>query len=151
MINRTAADELQAYLANGGDVEILTQYTATGGEAANQWAQEQRQAQADGLKIEYTRVIDEFCQERQTIAEYEKYFHPSRKWRADAYLPEYNVLIEIDGGTWTNGRHNRAQGFEADCEKLNAAALLGYHVLRFTSNMVTDGRMAETLRGLCPF
>jgi hypothetical protein len=34
--NKSAAEELQQYLRNGGDVEILTEYTAVGGEAAEQ-------------------------------------------------------------------------------------------------------------------
>jgi very-short-patch-repair endonuclease len=56
------------------------------------------------------------------------------------------ILIEIDGGSWVAGRHTRGKGFEADMEKLNAAALLGYRVLRFTPAMVEDGRALEVIR-----
>lgn len=49
------------------------------------------------------------------------------------------LLIEIDGGTWSGGRHVSGSGFEADCIKLNAATLAGYRVLRFTPSMVDSG------------
>jgi hypothetical protein len=41
------------------------------------------------------------------------------------------ILIEIDGGIWAGGRHTRGAGFVGDMEKLNAAAILGYRVLRY--------------------
>ena len=59
-------------------------------------------------------------------------FHSARKWRADYAWPLQRVLVEIDGGAWSGGRHTRGAGFIADMEKLNAAALLGYAVLRYT-------------------
>ena len=44
-------------------------------------------------------------------------FHPVRKWRADcAHLPS-RTLIEIEGGIYVNGRHNRGAGFAAALEK----------------------------------
>ncbi len=58
-------------------------------------------------------------------------FHPTRKWRADFAIPSIRLLIEIDGGIWSGGRHTRGGGFIGDMEKLNAAACLGYRVLRF--------------------
>lgn len=58
-------------------------------------------------------------------------FHPSRKWRADFAIPSAKLLVEVDGGVWSGGRHTRGAGFVGDCEKLNAAACLGYRVLRF--------------------
>jgi hypothetical protein len=48
--------------------------------------------------------------------EREFHFHPTRRWRADfAHLPS-RTLIEIEGGIYVNGRHNRAGGFAADLE-----------------------------------
>ena len=43
-------------------------------------------------------------------------FHPQRRWRADfAHVPS-RTLIEIEGGIYVQGRHNRAAGFAADIE-----------------------------------
>ncbi len=72
-------------------------------------------------------------------------FHPFRRWRFDFAWPEDKLAVEIEGGTWVNGRHNRPKGFEADCEKYNAATLLGWRVLRFTGDMVRDKRGITTL------
>jgi len=78
-------------------------------------------------------------------------FHPRRKWRADFYHPATKTIIEIDGGLWMRGRHNRAQGYSADCEKLNAATMLGYRVIRLTSKQLQPAyldRIIEWMRRL---
>jgi very-short-patch-repair endonuclease len=72
-------------------------------------------------------------------------FAPGRKWRFDFAWPERKLAVEVEGGTWSGGRHTRGDGFERDCEKYNAAALLGWTVLRFTTAMVDDGRALETI------
>jgi very-short-patch-repair endonuclease len=72
-------------------------------------------------------------------------FDPVRKWRADFAIPEKMLLIEVEGGTWKVGRHNRAQGFAADCVKVNTAVLRGYRVLRFTSDQVFSGYAIDTI------
>lgn len=59
-------------------------------------------------------------------------FHPRRMWRFDYAILDLKVAIEIDGGVWTYGRHNRASGYIGDMEKFNAAASLGWVVLKFT-------------------
>ena len=70
----------------------------------------------------------------------EHHFAPPRRWRFDFAWPDYNLAVEVEGGTWSRGRHTRGAGFEKDCEKYNEAALLGWTVLRFTTSMVEDGR-----------
>lgn len=60
-------------------------------------------------------------------------FHYTRKWRFDYAIPELKVAVEIDGGVWDYGRHNRPQGYMDDMEKLNNAISLGWYVLRFTT------------------
>lgn len=67
-------------------------------------------------------------------------FNPPRRWRFDYAWPERRLALEIEGGIWTTGRHVRGKGYENDCEKYNEAALLGWRVLRVTTNMVRDGR-----------
>jgi very-short-patch-repair endonuclease len=64
-------------------------------------------------------------------------FHPKRKWRFDFAFPEPMIAIEIEGGV--NGRHQRIGGFVGDCHKYNSAALLGWRVLRYTTDMVMQG------------
>lgn len=59
-------------------------------------------------------------------------FYPTRAWRFDYAIPQLRIAIEIDGGIWINGRHNRASGYIGDMEKFNAAATLGWVVLKFT-------------------
>jgi hypothetical protein len=38
------------------------------------------------------------------------------RWRADSAHFPTRCLIEIEGGIWINGRHNRAAGFNTDLE-----------------------------------
>jgi very-short-patch-repair endonuclease len=68
--------------------------------------------------------------------EQEYQFHPQRKWRFDFAWPVQLVAVEIDGGQWRprGGRHNR----DSDREKLNAAAVLGWRVLRYSGSMLDD-------------
>jgi len=72
-------------------------------------------------------------------------FHPVRRWRADFAWPDQKILVEVDGGVYVQGRHTRGRGFEEDMRKLNAAAVLGYRVLRFSTGMVKNGEALATL------
>ena len=73
-------------------------------------------------------------------------FCPTRRWRADFAYPDAKVLIEVDGGTWTGGRHVRGKGFEADCEKTSTAAALGFRVIRVTRGMIESGQAVDLIR-----
>lgn len=78
------------------------------------------------------------------VAEYK--FHPERKFRFDyAWLP-YMVCLEIEGATWTNGRHVRGRGYAADCEKYNLAGILGWLVIRATTEQVQSGEAFQWVR-----
>ena len=82
--------------------------------------------------------------------EYEKefQFNPNRKFRADFKIKDYLILVEIEGGTRTQGRHTRHDGFERDCIKYNSACKLGYMVLRGTTEMVKSGKLLNDLTEL---
>ena len=79
-------------------------------------------------------------------------FHSTRKWRFDFAWPDSKIALEAEGGTWGSkkSRHTTGKGFEGDCEKYNEAQLLGWRVYRFTTNMITDGRLYLTLERIFP-
>lgn len=72
-------------------------------------------------------------------------FHETRKWRFDFAWPSLRVALEVEGGTWSGGRHTRGDGFERDAEKYAEAAIQGWLVVRVTGAQVEDGRALETL------
>lgn len=93
-------------------------------------------------------------------------WHPHRKWSCDFYwnvearfsisetrlrVKTCMLLVEVEGGTRKRGKdgqrgggHNRPDGFQDDCEKYNAAAELGWIVLRYTSDDITK-RLPEVV------
>ncbi|AOA58259.1 DUF559 domain-containing protein [Acinetobacter larvae] len=66
-------------------------------------------------------------------------FCETRKWRADFHIVGHKLLVEVEGGIWSGGRHTRGKGYQADIEKYNAATILGYTVLRFSTADVKSG------------
>jgi len=75
-------------------------------------------------------------------------FDTNRRWRFDFAWPQYKLAVELEGGHRIRGRHNRGDGFQADCEKYNAAQLAGWIVLRYTSEHLRDDpwTMVEQIR-----
>ena len=72
---------------------------------------------------------------------------PKRHWRFDYLLCDgeenvtsLNVAVEIEGGLFSAGRHTRGKGYQADLDKYNAATMMGYRVLRFSTADVLRGR-----------
>jgi very-short-patch-repair endonuclease len=73
-------------------------------------------------------------------------FQPVREWRADFAWPEHMVMLEVDGGTFSQGRHTRGKGFEEDCIKRNTATLAGWKVFNVTSALIRSGAAIEWIK-----
>lgn len=82
-------------------------------------------------------------------------FHPVRRWKVDAYWPEVDLVVEIEGGTgWKRpgnfSHHISPDGYRNDCEKYNALMERGIEMgrpitlLRFTGAMVADKTARDT-------
>lgn len=80
--------------------------------------------------------------------EQEYQFNENRKWRADFHITGTKILIEVEGGIWSNGRHTRGKGYITDMEKYNSAAVLGYSVFRYSTDQVKSGKAIEEIRRL---
>lgn len=70
-------------------------------------------------------------------------FDAIRRWRFDFAQVEFLIAIEIEGGTWQGGRHNRGVGFRNDCIKYNTALMQGWRVIRVTPDQVKDGQAVK--------
>lgn len=60
-------------------------------------------------------------------------FHPTRRFRFDAAIPDKMIAIEYEGISGAKSRHTTLTGYTKDCEKYNLAALMGWRVLRYTA------------------
>ena len=90
-------------------------------------------------------LFAQHCQAFKLEPVREYVFAPPRKWRADFFFAP-NLIVEIEGGAWTSGRHVRGGGFGEDIAKYNAATLAGFRVLRFTTEMVVSGMAIDQTR-----
>ena len=64
---------------------------------------------------------------------------PGRKFRTDLAHLQARIAVEVDGGTWVAGRHNRGAGVSSDCEKACLIAIAGYRGMRVTTEQVKNG------------
>lgn len=96
-------------------------------------------ANREQYEVSMLRQIERFIRPR-LLWQREFRFHPQRMWRFDLCQPDLKLAVEVEGGSWVAGRHNRGRGFEQDAEKYAEATIAGYSVLRVTTAMVQDGR-----------
>ena len=75
-------------------------------------------------------------------------FAPPRRFRFDFTLTggHAHIACEVEGGTYSGGRHTRGSGYSSDIEKYNLATLMGYDVYRFTTGMVTSGEALRVIQ-----
>lgn len=58
------------------------------------------------------------------------------RYRADFAWPSAQVALEIQGGTWTLGKHSSGVGIERDCAKSFTAQAAGWACFAITGTML---------------
>ena len=86
------------------------------------------------------------CQVEKLSPEREYVFAQPRRWRFDFAFPDAKVSVEIEGGTWTGGRHSRGGGMAGDMLKYNTAVIMGWKILRYTPQMVMQGMAIDEVK-----
>ena len=90
-------------------------------------------AAEDMLAFQLRAVGIEFVRQYQ--------YAPPRKLKADfAFLRPRGLLCEIQGGVYNRKAHGSITGILADIDRLNAATLADWRLIRATPDMVRDGR-----------
>ena len=117
----------------------VTEYKRLYGSSRKNVAKSNRKRRS--TKIESVGESELIIQLKALKIEFEREFkfHPKRKWRADFHLVEKMILVEVEGGIWSGGRHTRGKGYLGDMEKYNAATVMGYRVIRFSTEQVKSG------------
>ena len=100
------------------------------------------------MKIDYNFIIPLFRSFKIPEPVREYMFHPSRKWRFDFAWPSKKIAMEIEGGAWISGRHNRGSGFTNDMIKYNAACELGWRVLRYPPGKIDFEQVERAINAL---
>jgi very-short-patch-repair endonuclease len=62
----------------------------------------------------------------------------AKPYKLDFAHLETKVAIEIQGGTWNNGRHSRGSGMKGDYTKLNSLQYDGWTVFQLSTDMITE-------------
>ena len=60
-------------------------------------------------------------------------FCDGRNWKSDFFIPTLNLIIEIEGATFTKGGHTSIYGMVGNIEKYNMISLLGYRLIRLAT------------------
>lgn len=96
------------------------------------------------MKSSYICSVITAYTHQECFAEYK--FHDTRKWRFDFAIPDKKIAIEVEGGIWVQGRHNRASGFIKDMEKYNTAASMGWLLIRATPDNILSIKILTMIR-----
>jgi len=95
---------------------------------------------AERLEYQLTesRDIPRFAKEHR--------FHPTRRWRFDFAWPALLVAVEVHGGVFVQGHHNRGKGFCDDREKAAEAQLLGWIILEVAEPHIRSHQALDWIR-----
>jgi very-short-patch-repair endonuclease len=95
------------------------------------------------LTLAWQMRESEICKEFTWTREWKPFL--DRKNKIDFAYLRLKIAIEVEGGTWSGGRHTRGAGFENDCRKYNRLTLEGWRVFRFTADMVNSGEAIQVI------
>lgn len=122
------------------------------------------------MKTSYNpAIVTAFFKEQgiRGVAYFEYKFSHDRKWRFDVAFPWNYVdtpivtvkegesiselahrplAIEVQGGIWSAGRHNRGAAMLKEWEKLNTAACLGWRILYCQPSELCTVAFANTIK-----
>lgn len=89
------------------------------------------------------RALETHLRQLGVAFEREFQFAPGRRFRADFMVCGISpLLVEVDGGAFSESRHRTGVGFTRDCEKASLAAVHGFRVIRCTTEQVESGECA---------
>lgn len=71
-----------------------------------------------------------------------------KDWRFDFAWPDLMLAVEVEGGAWIGGRHNRGTGFLEDLKKYGAAQRLGWTIYRTAGELIKSGEALRTIEQL---
>jgi very-short-patch-repair endonuclease len=114
--------------------------------AATKLAREKAKVKREALELAMLQHIRAVKLDAGCVQQHR--FHAERQWRFDFAWPVRRVALEVDGGTWTGGRHTRGDGYAEDCVKVNTAVIAGWRVLRATSDQVKSGEAVGWLEAI---
>lgn len=66
--------------------------------------------------------------------------------KVDFLFRSAGIVLEVQGGTWSGGRHTRGKGYEGDCLKQALLQLEGFTVYYCTGSQVESGQALSWVR-----
>lgn len=69
-----------------------------------------------------------------------------RRFTADFAIPAENLLVEVQGASWSGGRHVSGGGYEADRRKAALASILGWSYLEVVTSQVKSGEALALIK-----
>ena len=75
----------------------------------------------------------------------EYFFAKPRQFRFDFAHLETKIAIELQGGTYSSGRHTNGAALAKEYEKLNIATQKGWRIFFLDTNMVNDLELYDAI------
>jgi hypothetical protein len=72
----------------------------------------------------------------------------SRQWAFDFAWPIHKIALEVEGGIWLGGGHNRGRGMTKDMRKYNTATILGWRIIRVEPKEICMAETVNMIRAL---